>query len=256
MNLYDLHPEEKNILKCILHYRNPTAKDILTVLYQSDDLKKWHLYRKLQRLQESKFIQSHRLEDVRGASSPNYFTLRAKGARALGLDKVPPSHYRHIRKDFYLYRQVRINLLMLAEKYQWKVFEDEADCRGILAQFLKYAAQKQHKTVAPDYVYVDSVPVKVTPELVLVTSQEAFVVIIAYPSAGADAFRKKIEKYKQIVYDVRFLCLNSFDEQAKIFKKVLVQQDNEQQSNFTSRFLVLSSNQLEIIHSWINHRRE
>lgn len=251
MSLYNLDPEGKSILECILRYHNPTAKDILVALYQGNESKKWHLYRLLQRLQTENFIQSHRLEEMKGAASPNLFTLKAKGARALGLEKVPPSHYRHVRKDFYVYRQIRINLLMLAEKHNWKIFENEKECRSILAQFLKYLAQKHGKALAPDYVYLDSVPEKITPDFVLTTNHEAVIVIITYPSAGADAFRKKLEKYKHVIYDVRFLCLNPFEEQTSTCKRILMQYDNEHQTNYASRFFVLSSNQLQSIPSWI-----
>lgn len=251
MSLYNLQQEDRAILQSILDNHSPTAEDILKIVYLSDESKKWRLYRKLKRLRDEHFIEAKRLEELKGASSPQYFVLRAKGARVLGLEHVPPSHYRYVRKDFHIFRQIKLHLDTLAQKHRWKLLKENQECRTALAQYFRSIAMQRGNTPAPDYIYLDSVPQKITPDMVLVTARETIIVIVSYPSARSEAFRKKLEKYSAIIYNLRFIVINPFEEQTRLFQDVLVREENEAGRRYRQQFLILTANQTDNIISWL-----
>ena len=252
MNLYDLKPDEKTILEYILVSNCPTVKDILKALYSSDEKKKWHLYRKLKKLETRGFIKATFLEELKGASSEKYFTLRAKGAHVLGLEKVPPGHYNTtVTKEYQVFRLLKVNLSFLAKEKRWTLLTENKICRKAVASFFKIQAERRGDPIAPTYVYLDAVPQKITPDMILATGREIFIVIISHPSAKGEAFRKKLEKYQGIISNIRFICLNPTEEQTTLYLQIIRHLDKEQERRIAQQFLILSYSQLDSLPSFL-----
>lgn len=236
-----LQPQDTAILSCIAHARGITTADIFEKIYQNDEAQKWQMYRRIKFLETFGYIDAKLLYPEKGNSSPKYYILRAKGAKAIGLEKVPPNQYRYLNRDFYRFKQIRIEIEKIAAERKWMLVTDERHKRRHIAESFKRYAYQQGFAVAPEHIYLQSVPLEIAPELVLETHKEVFILILCHPFAGEDAFRKKVEKYSMLVTDIRCICLFSRREQVSQFEHVI------QGKPYESSFLLFSFDQLEDI---------
>ena len=234
-----LQPTDEAILQCIAQGRGITTEDIFTSVYNNSQTQKWQMYRRIKFLENFGYIASKLLYPEKGNSSPKYYILRAKGAYAVGLEKVPPNQYRYLNRDFYRFKQTKIKLEAMAHTMHWILATDERSKRRHIAESFKRHAYLQGYPVAPEHIYMQTVPLEVAPELVLETHQEVFILIICHPFAGEDAFRKKIDKYFMLLTDIRFICICPRQEQVKQFEHII------KGKSYENNFILVSFDRLE-----------
>jgi DNA-binding PadR family transcriptional regulator len=215
---YGLNEKEKRILT-LLKDNGPMDAGSIHMLTQ---VKKWQVYAALSKLEERGFASSFPLERMKGATSVKLYRLSAKGARSVGLDEVPKSHYRFLRADFYAHRMIQAYIKSLAH-----VFDDNESARDALASFLS----RKGGNTTPDYLFLEALPEKVSPDLVIKTKRGVLVVIIPYPTAGRDAFNERLEKWKGVIYDLSFLFICPLEKQKEQFFSVL--EGRPYRKNFT-----------------------
>jgi hypothetical protein len=248
-------PIERKILEYIADHPYSIADDIVEDIFNGEEKKRWSVYKYLRNLKDRKLINSRRIDTSLGGSSPYYLYLLTNGSRALCIDHKPVS-----KRDFSIetFKRTSIikNMLDICHANGWTLYQDNDDCRYALVSYLKYYDENLGIFVLSDQAYLDSLPKKMTPDMVLAKPGEYVIVILSDIRAGIAQFNNRLIKYKEVLPKVRIISINLNEGQRKAWLTIL-QNQQPQYYNFSlvqsaKGFLILTYDELDEAETFLS----
>jgi hypothetical protein len=233
---------QRKILEYISDHPFSMAIDILEHIFDDDTSMQSKMYYNLDVLKKKKLIKSVPLKKTWGASSPSFLYLLFKGSQLLGRNHIPVT-FRDYSFDAFLMKRAKLELTSLCRKNEWPMFEKDSDSQGAIVYFLKQLDEDRKEVVQEGYVYSRRVPISISPDIVIYTGGEVLIVVIVRLQAKMVAFKKRIEKYKELLDEVKLLFIVSNQDQEAECLKVL----NMRQLNFGLASSIRSAKGIKVI---------
>jgi len=248
-------PTERLILQYIADHPYSIADDIVEDLFDGEEKKKWSVYKHLGKLKERKLINSRPVDTSLGGSSPQYLYLLTNGSRALGIEHKPVSK-RNFSVETFKKASVIKSLSEVCRVNGWELYRENEDCQYALVSYLTFYDRKQGSNVLSDQAYLDFIPKKVAPDMVLAKQGEYVIVIISDIKHGIAEFNNRIVKYKEVLPKVRVITVN-LSESQRIAWLTILRNKQPQYYNFpivqsSKGFLILTYDELTEIETYLN----
>lgn len=216
-----LTDDERHFLRTIYALKHATTEQIHRIVLPSHSRRSVQV--KLASLRERRLIDAHLLYPDRGARSPRYYHLLARGAHEIGVARLGSNHYRIEQPAFFQARVVRSELELVARRRGWRLLADEQEMRAALLESLVCLAQAQHGEALPVHSLVPLLPDRLRPDLVLSTPREAIPILIAHPYYGPAFWRQRIARYQRLLPLVRAVGIALTETQHSEAERVLAQ---------------------------------
>lgn len=249
-----LTPTERKLLEYIAHHLYSIADDIVEDIYQGEEKKRSNVDKYLGKLKAKNLIRSRPIDTSLGNISPQYLYLLVNGSRALGIEHKPIS-----KRDFSIETFKRNSIICIlkeiCEANGWLLYQDNNDCRYALVDYLKYFDKEVGNYILGDQAYLDLLPNKVFPDMVLAKPGEYVIVILSDIKAGIAEFNKRITKYKEVLSKVRMITINMNEAQRSEWLTILRNQQ-PQYYNYSlvqsaKGFFILTYDELEEIKPYL-----
>lgn len=248
-------PAERVILQYIADHPYSIADDIVEDLFDGEEKKMWSVYKYLEKLKARKLVNSRPVDTSLGGSSPQYLYLLINGSRALGIEHKPVSK-RDFSVETFKRSSIIISLLEICRVNGWELYQDNDESRYALASYIKYYDRRQESHILSNQAYLDFLPKKIFPDMVLAKQGEYVIVIISDIKHGIAEFNKRIVKYKEVLPKVRVIAINLNESQRKAWLTIL-RNKQPQYYNFPivqscKGFLILTYDELTEIETYLN----
>lgn len=242
-------PQE--ILAFLKDHHHATVGDIAGhVLSDTSPKAMLALRRELTALYQKKYVGRQRLTAHLGASSPYVYSLRARGARMVGLQKVPSQFYRIQKGIWHEFEEAKLKLEHMAESRNWTIFEGDEVCRAVLLYYSLYLDSLRRGTRMEEEVeranphYAFSLPAKIRPDLILATDYDLIVVIIAHPRSYGKFLKKRLADYENIIGMAKIVVITFTHEQMKNCQRVFDSRSDAYQK-YHERVLIIGTDNID-----------
>lgn len=251
----------QRILEFLKDHHHSTVKAIAeNVLGDTSPKAVLAISRRLTVLHENKYVSRQRLSAHLGAMSPFVYSLLTRGAREVGLEKVPSQFYRPQKSIWHEFEEAKLKLEQIAERHNWTIFEGDEVCRAVLIYYSFYIDSLKHGTGQEKEIerarsqkaaYNFSLPSKISPDFFLATEYDLIAVLIAHPRSYGKFLKKRLERYKNVFGMVKIAVITLTDEQMKNCQRIFDGKSNISYDQYRDKVLIIDASEIDHLPTYI-----
>jgi len=252
---------ELKILEFLKDHHHSTIKAIAeSIIGDTSPKTMLSVSRQLSGLFDNKYVGRQRLTQHLGASSPYVYSLLTRGARAVGLQKVPSQFYRLQKSIWHEYEEAKLKLEHLATTHYWTIFEGDEVCRAVLIYYSLYIDSIRHgirqeeemdRAKFKKEVYNPSLPSKFSPDLLLTTDYDLIAVIISHPRSYGKFLKKRLETYRNLFGIMKIVVITLTEEQRENCQRVFVGKPDTPYDQYQDKVLIINASDIAYLPTYI-----
>lgn len=210
---------DEAILSWIARLKRPTAAMLHELALPQ--VGKSSLYERLAHLSRLSLIAARPL---RGRQ--RYYTLRTRGARLLGLTKLPGANWRSVDYQFHLASHLGVQIDLMAKRKGWMIAHSDEDGAQMIAGFLAEIAASERGDAFEPHLFASLIPDTLLPDRVISTKREVLIAIIAHPHSEGAFWSRRLRRYRGIIHELRFVFVALTPQQRLDWYHALVRNES------------------------------